>query len=115
MPCFNRSEFPNGFFILKAMIHYSEHDPVFMDKFAEAAYLNNTNWISKRYPAEYANVLISDAMPGFWYEPFIGVECFVILDFIYKTRYLRDVHIVRVIGSKIHRGRSIRPQDIIML
>lgn len=87
------------------------------EAFAEAACLNKKHdpWVKRREPAEYANILIaSSEYDNWWYAAFIGVECLGLLRFEYGTKKLKDIIVCRLVGTKIHTGRSISPNDAII-
>lgn len=96
---------------------FDHNDIQLIDSFAEDAYLNKTHdpYFRKRLPGAYAEVIISDCQSSsWWYAKYIGVECLVQLHFLYKTNFIKDVEVVRLINSKVHHGRSIDPRDIII-
>lgn len=84
-------------------------------KFCEDAQLNNLWSHTKREPGKrFAFVEISSCKwDQWWYNKYIGLQCFVELYFSGKA--LKDVYVIRLLGSKIIKGRSIDPSDITIL
>lgn len=62
-------------------------------------------------------IIVSCERNNWWYVNYIGMEIFVELHF---TKYiggfiLRDVTVIHLTNTKILKGRSISPNDIIIL
>ncbi len=91
-----------------------------IDAFYKAAHLDESNrrWRkSRRTPSLFADVLIVDTHPGYWYEPFIGTQVFAELDFRDwgHGEFLYDVTVVYLTGTYVTHGRTIDPKHIMIL
>jgi hypothetical protein len=91
-----------------------------LDSFYKAAHLDDSyrKWaFDRRLPCAYADVMIVDAHPSFWYEPFIGMTVFAELVFNDWGRgpFLYDAYVVYLQPTKRVRGRSFDVKHIIIL
>lgn len=89
------------------------------NRFCEAAMLNKQHdpWVKKRKPGkEYGWFLIIKCRhEGWWYRDFIGVEFMGEIEKNYTTYQETQVRVVRLTNTKIHHGRQIHINDLILL
>jgi hypothetical protein len=73
----------------------------------------------RREPSAYCDIFIqSCSHEWWWYKHLVGTFiplCQVRFKENNGRIYLDDVHVVRLTGTKIIRGRSISPKDVILL
>lgn len=91
------------------------------NEFYEAAHLDATRqkiYSSRRTNQIYADVLIAScSYENWWYKDFVGMSCFVRLGFrnYIGGEFLYNVDVVHLTNTRILIGRSISPEDIIIL
>lgn len=89
------------------------------NRFCDAAMLNKQHhpWVMRREPGkEYGWFLIIKCRyEGWWYQDFVGIEFFGEIEKNYTTYRETEVRVVRLTNTKVHHGRQIPINDLILL